>query len=43
MGRKHSTNGEEHKYMNSFPEEAWRKVEDPSTDDRTALKQILKK
>jgi hypothetical protein len=43
MGRKHSTYGVEHIYMNGFPEETRRKVKNPSTDDRTAFKQILEK
>jgi hypothetical protein len=43
MGRKHSTYGAEHKYINGFPEETRRKVEDLSTDDRTVFKQILEK
>jgi hypothetical protein len=43
MGRKHSTYGAEHKYINGFLEETRRKVEDPSTDDRTVFKQILEK
>jgi len=43
MGRKHSTYGAEHKYMNGFYGETRRKVEDPSTDYRTEFKQILEK
>jgi len=43
MAQKHSTYRAEHKYMNGFPEETRRKAEDPSTDDRTVLKQILEK
>jgi hypothetical protein len=41
MGRKHSTYGAEHSYLNGFPEETWRKMEDPSTDERTVLKQNI--